>query len=165
MLLDRVVVLHFHADGEDENPLHRGTLGAASLSFHSFLDGTIIGFAFQVSSAVGAIVTVAVLTHDFSDGINTVSLVLKNQGTLRHAFWWLLVDAFAPVLGISFTLLFSLPKNALGGVLAIFCGCFIYIGASELLPESHHAHPKMLTTVMTLLGISLLYAVIQVAKM
>ncbi len=165
MLLDRVVVLHFHADGEDLNPLHRGTLGAASLSFHSFLDGTIIGFAFQVSAAVGAIVTVAVLTHDFSDGINTVSLVLKNQGTARHAFWWLLMDAVAPVLGITFTLFFSLPKNALGNVLAIFCGCFIYIGASELLPESHHAHPKMLTTVMTLLGISLLYAVIQIAKM
>ncbi len=165
LMLDRVVVLHFHVDGEDENPLHRGTLGAASLSFHSFLDGATIGFAFQVSAAVGAIVTVAVLTHDFSDGINTVSLVLRNQGTRRNAFWWLAVDALAPVLGIVFTLFFTLPKNTLGDVLAIFCGCFIYIGASELLPESHHAHPKMLTTFMTLVGISLLYVVIQIAKM
>ena len=31
LILDRVVVLHFHSDGEDQNPLHRGTLGAASL--------------------------------------------------------------------------------------------------------------------------------------
>ena len=136
-----------------------------ALSFHSFLDGAVIGFAFQVSAAVGAIVTAAVLTHDFSDGINTVSLVLKNQGTRRNAFWWLAIDALAPVLGITFTLFFTLSKNALGDVLAIFCGSFIYIGASELLPESHHAHPKMLTTFMTLVGISLLYVVIQIAKM
>ena len=165
LILDRVVVLHFHTEGEDQNPLHRGTLGAASLSFHSFLDGTVIGFAFQVSAAVGAVVTAAVLTHDFSDGINTVSLVLKNQGSRRNASLWLAVDALAPVLGIAFTLFFTLSKNALGNVLAVFCGFFIYIGASELLPESHHAHPKILTTIMTVAGILLLYVVIQIAKL
>jgi zinc transporter ZupT len=165
LMLDRVIVLHFHTDGEDENPLHRGTIGAASLSFHSFLDGAIIGFAFQVSAAVGAIITAAVLTHDFSDGINTVSLVLKNHGSRRSAFSWLTVDAFAPVLGIALTRFFTLRNDALGNVLAIFCGFFIYIGASELLPESHHAHPKLLTTMMTVVGISLMYIVIQIAKM
>jgi hypothetical protein len=30
------------------------------------------------SAAVGLVVTAAVLTHDFSDGINTVSFILKN---------------------------------------------------------------------------------------
>ena len=163
LMLDRVVVLHFHSEGEDQNPLHRGTLGAASLSFHSFLDGTVIGFAFQVSTAVGAIVTAAVLTHDFSDGINTVSLVLKNRGSRQSAFWWLAVDALAPVIGIAFTFFFTLSENALGNVLSVFCGFFIYIGASELLPESHHAHPKILTTVMTIVGMALLYVVIQIA--
>lgn len=131
LMLDRVVVLHFHTDGEDQNPFHRGTLGAASLSFHSFLDGTVIGFAFQVSAAVGAVVTAAVLTHDFSDGINTVSLVLKNQGTRRNAYLWLAVDSIAPVLGIAFTFFLTLSQNALGNVLSVFCGFFIYIGASE----------------------------------
>ncbi len=134
LMLDRVVVLHFHTDGEDQNPFHRGTLGAASLSFHSFLDGTVIGFAFQVSAAVGAVVTAAVLTHDFSDGINTVSLVLKNQGTRRNAYLWLAVDSIAPVLGIAFTFFLTLSQNALGNVLSVFCGFFIYIGASELPP-------------------------------
>ena len=165
LVLDRVVILMSHAD-EDHGVLqHRGTLGAASLSMHSFLDGAVIGFAFQVSTAVGAIVTAAVLTHDFSDGINTVSLILKDNGNRKKASWWLLTDAVAPVLGILFTRMYKLPESQLGNVLAIFCGFFIYIGASELLPESYHAHPKILTTVMTLLGICVLYAVIQIAKM
>ena len=164
LILDRAVILLSHGDEEHGVLQHRGTLGAAGLSMHSFLDGTVIGFAFQVSAAVGAIVTAAVLTHDFSDGINTVSLVLKDNGNRRRASWWLLVDALAPVLGILLTRFFVLPAGQLGSVLAVFCGFFLYIGASELLPESYHAHPRVLTTVMTLLGISILYIVIQIAK-
>ena len=69
------------------------------LSVHSLLDGLSIGLAFQVSTSVGAVVAIAVLVHDFSDGINTVGLILKNRGGDRAAFRWLLVDAAAPILG------------------------------------------------------------------
>lgn len=164
LVLDRAVILLSHGDEEHGVMHHRGTLGAAGLSMHSFLDGTVIGFAFQVSAAVGAVVTAAVLTHDFSDGINTVSLVLKDDGTRRKASWWLLVDALTPLLGILLTRFVILPPNQLGSVIAVFCGFFIYIGASELLPESYHAHPKVLTTAMTLLGITILFIAIQIAK-
>ncbi len=164
LLLDRAVILLSHGDEEHGVLHHRGTLGAMGLSMHSFLDGTVIGFAFQVSAAVGAVVTAAVLTHDFSDGINTVSLVLKDNGNRKRASWWLLVDALAPLLGILLTRFFVLPPDQLGTVLAVFCGFFIYIGASELLPESYHAHPRVLTTVMTLLGFVVLFIAIQVAK-
>lgn len=58
----------------------RGDVGATSLSFHSFLDGVGIGLAFQVSATVGVVVAATVLIHDFSDGINTVNIVLKNTG-------------------------------------------------------------------------------------
>jgi len=51
----------------------------------------------------------------------------------------------------------------LGIMIALMCGFFLYIGASDLLPESHHAHPKRLTTVMNLAGIVTLYAVIRIA--
>ncbi len=164
LIMDRAVILLSKGDEEHGVLQHRGTLGAAGLSMHSFLDGTVIGFAFQVSAAVGTIVTAAVLTHDFSDGINTVSLVLKDNGNRRKASWWLMIDALAPVLGILLTRFFKLPAYELGSILAVFCGFFIYIGASELLPESYHAHPKVLTSIMTLLGISILYMVIQIAK-
>jgi len=164
MLLERTIVLNSTMQEGCENTRHRGTLGAASLSLHSLFDGVIIGIAFQVSPAVGLIVTIAVLTHDFSDGINTVNMILKSEGDRRQALRWLAVDASAPVLGIGSTFFFSLPAHVLGSVLALFCGCFVYIGASDLLPESHHGHPKFLTTAVTLLGISFMYAAVQLAK-
>ena len=168
MLLDRASLLHSHPDEVCKNPVHshaRGQIGAGSLSLHSFMDGIAIGLAFQVSAAVGMIVAAAVLVHDFSDGINTVSVILKNGGDKRLAFRWLLADAFAPAAGILSTLFFTLHQENLGLVLALFTGFFLYIGASDLLPESHHAHPTKWTTFMTLSGILIMYVVIRAAGM
>jgi ZIP family zinc transporter len=138
-------------------------LGVISLSAHSFLDGVAIGLAFQVSVAIGTVVAIAVLAHDFSDGINTVNIILKNQGGSRLALRWLVVDALAPVAGAASTMFFTLPEKSLSVILALFCGFFLYIGASDLIPESHHGHPKLLTTGMTLLGAGVLYLAIQFA--
>jgi zinc transporter ZupT len=166
MILDRTIFFHSHSHDEHEHENHthsRGKLGASSLSIHSFLDGVAIGLAFQVSSAVGIIIAIAVLVHDFSDGINTVSMILKNNGERKHALKWLALDSIAPVLGVISTLFFSLSESSLGVVLALFSGFFLYIGASDLLPESHHAHPTRWTTFMTVLGVVVLYIAIQLA--
>lgn len=168
MILDRLILFHKHEDENNcANVQHRGhntgALGVASLVAHSFVDGIAIGLAFQVSPAVGIIVAIAVLVHDFSDGINTVGLVMRTSGSRRQAFSWLLSGAFAPVAGIIATMFFSVSSDTLGIVLAIFCGFFLYIGASDLLPESHHEHPVFATTFMTILGIAVLYGAISLA--
>jgi ZIP family zinc transporter len=48
-------------------------------------------------------------------------------------------------------------------VLGTFAGFFLYIGAADLLPESHHAHPKFMTTAITLLGALVLYVAVSLA--
>jgi len=146
------------------NSRHRATLFASSLSLHSYLDGIAIGLAFQASAAVGAVVAIAVLTHDFSDGINTMVVVLRNDTNRRRALKWLLADAVAPGVGIFSTLFFRVPPDALGIVLAVFSGFFLYIGASDLIPESHRAFPKAQTTLMTLLGMAVLYVAVRLAE-
>jgi zinc transporter ZupT len=155
LVLDRILM--FHGDS-----LPRGAVGAGVLCVHSLLDGVAIGLAFQASKGVGIIVAIAVLTHDFSDGINTMNVVLKNGGDRSRAMSWLLLDAGAPVVGIAATALFRLPAEGFGMILALFGGFFLYIGASDLIPESYHAHPKLLTTVMTLVGAAVLYFVVRV---
>jgi zinc transporter ZupT len=163
MILDRTLFMHCHDEGHDHDSKHRGRFGASSLSFHSFLDGMAIGFAFHVSNAVGLIVTAAVLAHDFSDGINTVSMILRHGGSRREAIKWLLLDAAAPVLGILSTLLFAIPDSFVGLVLALFAGFFLYIGASDLLPESHHSHPTHWTTIATVLGMTVIFFAVRIA--
>ena len=163
MVFDRVCSIHVHSENHCENEAHNGSLGAATLSFHSFLDGFGIGMAFKVSPEIGWIVAVAVLAHDFSDGINTVNMILKNNGKIKAAAKWLLADAFAPAIGVASTFFFTISEPALGLILAIFTGFFLYIGASDLIPESHHRHPTIGTTLMTILGIAVIYTAIRFA--
>lgn len=159
MLLSRVVLLH-----PEGGEAHDSALEAGTLCVHSFLDGMGIGLAFKVSTSVGAIVAAAVLAHDFSDGINTVGVVLKDRTKHRRALRWLILDALAPVIGVAATALFTLQAQTLGLVLALFCGFFLYIGASDLLPESHHRHPKALTGVMNVLGALVVFLAIRFAS-
>ncbi len=165
LLLDRVLLLHSHTheDGDEHHAQSRGHVRAGSLSIHSFLDGVGIGLAFQVSAAVGLFVAAAVLAHDFSDGINTVNVVVRHGGERKKAMQWLVVDALAPVAGVLVTLLFSVSEDSLGLLLALFAGFFLYIGASDLVPESYHQHPKFMTTLMTLLGAGVLFVAIHIA--
>jgi zinc transporter ZupT len=157
LVLDRILL--FHGDAA-----HRGRFAAGVLCAHSLLDGVAIGLAFQTSHQVGIIVAIAVLSHDFSDGINTMNIVLKNRGRSPQALSWLIADALAPVVGVASTFFFTLPAEAFGTALALFAGFFLYIGASDLIPESYHAHPKFLTTAMTLAGAAVLYAAIALIR-
>jgi ZIP family zinc transporter len=164
MILDRTIAPHGHKGERTERLWQRGALGAGSLSLHSFLDGFAIGLAFQVSTPVGAIVAAAVLAHDFSDGINTVGIVLGRKGGDRAALGWLVIDAIAPVVGAASTLLFDFHEDVLGYCLALFAGFFIYISASDLLPESYHEHPTVWTTAMTILGMAVVYVAVSLAR-
>jgi len=145
------------------NAQHRGHLGAGSLTVHSFMDGLGIGLGFQASLAVGLALTVAVLAHDLADGINTVGVSLKGSGRPRVAGAWLLADALAPMAGLALSRLVHPGAGRLGVMIALFAGFFLYIGASELLPESHHRHPKPWTTLTTILGVGLIWLVVRLA--
>ncbi len=166
LVLDRLVILHHDHDEHGHDYAHgtRGFWGASTLAVHSLLDGVGIGLAFHVSPSIGFVVAAAVLTHDFSDGINTVNVILRDGGERMRALRWLALDALAPVLGVLATFLFSVSEASLGLLLAIFAGFFLYIGASDLLPESHHAHPKRWTTIATVLGMVTLYVIIRLAS-
>ena len=144
---------------------HRAYLGPGSLTAHSLMDGLGIGFAFQVSSAVGAIVAFAVLAHDILDGANTVALSLAGGSSPATARRWLLADAIAPIVGICFTRLISIPVANLALLLAVFAGLFLYIGASDLLPRSHNCRPRLSTIAATALGLIFIYGVVRLASL
>jgi zinc transporter ZupT len=161
LTVDRFVILL-------SNPVYSGNTGSARgkivaffLTMHSFLDGIIIGLAFQVSFVTGGIVTAAVLVHDFADGINIINVIIKEKGNKAYALRWLIVNAIAPLIGAYTTFYFHLSKETLGVILALVSGFFLYIGASDFLPESHQRNPKFQTLLMTLLGFLTIFLAIR----
>ena len=143
-----------------------GLLSASALTGHSFMDGVGIGLAFQLSNSAGIAVAIAVIAHDFCDGLNTVSLMLVSQNTSRRAIFLLILDAVAPVLGAASTLLFHLPEGVLPLYLGFFAGFLLYIGAADILPEAHSAaRPRtaLALIALTTLGAALMLVVARLA--
>jgi zinc transporter ZupT len=153
-LLERFFLTHHMGDHNPHGHI-MGPIGAGSLILHSFFDGAAIGSAFMVNVSVGIVVALAVIFHDFTDGINTVIVMLRNKQKIRNAILFLLMDALSPVIGVLAISSMPLPQNALAILLAVFVGEFLYIGASTLMPETRKNLSKGIVVAM-LIGIILI---------
>ena len=163
-LIERLLVLHHRDDPEQARAHHQvGALGASGLAVHSFIDGLGIGLAFGLDTATGVLVFVAVAAHDFADGMNMVSFVLMRSGDRRQARRWLIADALAPFAGALVGAAITISEATLGHVLAVYAGFFIYLGATDLLPEAHHEHASWTRVALTVAGFALIYAVVRIA--
>jgi zinc transporter ZupT len=152
------------ADGSYRNEQRPkgGVIGAAGLSAHSFMDGVAIGAGFQVDARMGLIMAFAVIAHDFSDGMNTVVMMLRFGNSERDSVRMLLLDAVSPMLGVVFTTFFVIPAHTLVLILPFFAGGFFYLGASELLPEAHEKNAPLATILCILLGLAVILALTRV---
>lgn len=158
-LVERLGVIANCRNKDCRNILHLhsvGRLSAASLVFHSLLDGVVIGLAFQAQLRLGILVGIAVLAHDWTDGVSVVAVLLPSGRPWREMIWWILADAITPVLGV-FIFFVGFPPAILGITLAVVAGIFIYIAAANLLPEAHHRHSSIPTIIATLVGFGLIF--------
>lgn len=160
-IIEKLVVIHSSHEGEYAAHRHPlvGYIGASGLIFHSFLDGVGIGLGFHISFHVGLIIAISVIAHDFSDGLNTVSLMLLNKASVRKSLGFLILDALAPLAGAALTFLFEIPEKLLVIYLGIFAGFLLYIGASDLLPEAHSKQSSYKIIGLTILGAAFIFAV------
>lgn len=159
--LERVTALHRsreHAHQTGVHPEEFGIIAAAGLSFHSFLDGFAIGVGFQTNFRIGLLISLAVIAHDFSDGLNTVTVVLAHGNAIERAMRWLIVDALAPMAGTVTALPLRLGETVLPWLLAFFAGAFLYIGASDLLPEARE-HDSPAVGIATTAGMLLMFLI------
>lgn len=149
---ERLLVLHHRDDAEQAHAHARvGALGAGGLAAHSFVDGLGIALAFDVSTSTGLLVFLAVIAHDFADGLNTVGFVLRQSGDRRAAVRWLAIDAAAPLAGAFVGVTLSISEANLGALLAVYAGFFLFMGATDLLPHAHE-HPSWRRVLLTLGG-------------
>ena len=115
-----------------------GILGPLGLVVHSGLDGVAIGLGFAASAEVGIVVGLAVMAHDFADGINITTLTLEGGGSRRTVLTILALDAVAAPIGALIGISLGVTPAVLGILLAAFAGVFVAVGAGHLLPEAQH---------------------------
>ena len=123
---------------------------------HAALNGAAIGLAYDVSPALSGVVTAALLAHEFSDSsaaTRQASRESRERSGLRDCF----VSSLCVGAGLAATCFYGMAPGVLGKGLALFGGYFIYLSASDLIPESHHLHPQLLTVALTFSGAGAMY--------
>lgn len=137
-----------------------GLIAVMGLGFHSLVDGVAIGAGFQASEAVGILTAVAVIFHEYPEGVIAYSLLLTGTGR-RTAFVYAAAVALATPVGAVATFLYapSFGEAGLGALLALAAGSFIYIGASDLMPRTHDSRGGW-ESFLVLLGVALSYGLV-----
>ena len=159
-IISRIITGHvFSKEGEYVEVKHPlgGVFATSELSVHSFIDGLAIGFGFEADIHVGVIIALAVICHDFTDGLSTVTVMLNSGNSLRNSLRMLFLDAIAPVLGAVITLFILLPPHYVVLLLPFFAGGFLYLGASDLLPTAHEKNPPTLTVIACTAGFVIIF--------
>lgn len=138
-------IMMFHACHDEACHVHRmGVLSTVGLTLHSLLDGVAIGVGFEAGPAIGALLTLAVILHKLPDGITISGILLHAKRARKEVIMFSSLVALATPVGAvsAFTLLRGMPPSALGLFLAFTAGSFLYLAASDLLPETHREHNR-----------------------
>jgi zinc transporter ZupT len=133
-----------------------GLLSTLEFCSHAFLEGIAIGVGFQLQFGLGLFIAVAVVFHDFCDGISTLALMLNSGNSLKSSINMLFIDAIAPVLGAVVTLLFTIQNYFLVFILSFLLGSFSYLGCGTLLPDAYRMNRPIVTIVFFLIGFVLI---------
>ncbi len=137
-----------------------GIVGALAMGLHVFLDGLALGVAFSIDEKLGIAVFAALLVHAFSDGLNTVAMLVKTNKWSKKGVWLLGVDSIARVSGAAIGSTLALSENVTALYLAAFSGIVIYIATSHILPEAHARHSSRWTLAATVVGVGIMWALV-----
>lgn len=143
-LLERSASWFHHHHDHSDNVKHssqRGLIVFGDL-MHNAIDGVAIGAAFLVSPALGFITTIAVSAHEIPKELGTFALLLSRGWKDKTVLLANVATAVATIIAASIVfILGSDEKLPVDILLAITAGFFLYIAASDIIPDIHE-QPK-----------------------
>jgi zinc and cadmium transporter len=105
-------------------------------SIHNFIDGLIMAASFVVSIPLGITTTIAIATHEIPQEIGDFGVLLYGGFSKKKAITLNFAIALTAVLGgIVGYFVSSLTENIVVFILPFAAGGFIYIAATDLVPE------------------------------
>ncbi len=142
-IIEQFIMIHSCKD--DKCRIHIiGKMSVFGIGFHSLIDGLVIGAGFATNPELGIIATLAVIFHELPEGITTMSILIHSNIKRIKAITFSILVAIATPIGAVLTYFFikNISQSALGILLAIAAGSFIYVAASDLIPETHKKFNK-----------------------
>lgn len=106
---------------------------------HNFVDGIIIALTFMTDFRLGVVTTLAVILHEIPQEVGDFGVLLHAGFSKGRALVYNFLVSLSTILGamlaVSLRGIFSEAFISVG--LSIIAGNFIYLAASDLMPELH----------------------------
>jgi len=162
-LLERFIHWFHHHQHEYKDEPVKPTIPLIVIgdSVHNFIDGVVIAATFLVSIPLGIVTTLAVAAHEIPQEIGDFGILLHKGLGKKKVLLVNILSALTAIVGalITFWIGESI-ESSLPILLAITAGFFIYIAASDLIPEIHHENRKgfaFIETSLMFLGVGTIY--------
>lgn len=157
-----------HYDHKDKD--HRGKcvhtftyMNLCGDAVHNFVDGLIIAASFVVSIPLGFTTSLAIILHEIPQEIGDFGVLLYGGFTKKKALLMNFLVALTAIIGgIVGYFLASFTESIIIFILPFAAGGFIYIAASDLIPEIRKEvslKKSLVNIIIFVLGIALMYAI------
>lgn len=136
-----IFFLHHHEEGTRKERVG-GTIPMVIFgdTIHNFLDGVAIAASFLVNPSLGFIVALSTFLHETPHEIADFGILLANGWSRQKVFAANLFSALATFPGAFLTFYYAEKVEAgVGILLAVAAGLFLYIAATDFIPEAEHA--------------------------
>lgn len=160
-------LIHWKHHSSNHKDHHHPPITAVTMfgdTLHNFIDGLALGASFLISVPVGIATTVAIILHEIPQEIGNYGVLLHGGYTKKRALYVNFLSALSAVAGTIIALLVGVQvENAVVFLSAFAVGNFIYIAASDMIPELHKevSPSKSFWQLMTMiLGIMAMYALV-----
>ena len=154
---------HTHVH-EDEQHHHEEATAEVLLwgdALHNFTDGIVLGVTFSAGVELGLIAAIAIFAHEVPQEIGDFAVLLGSGMPRRRALLLNYLSAVTVVPGAIVAWLWSSAfRSAIGWLLPIAAGGFLYIALADLVPSLHHRRGRWAAVaqiVLMILGVATIY--------
>ncbi|MEK6916785.1 MAG: ZIP family metal transporter [Nanoarchaeota archaeon] len=146
---------HCHIPTSKHHPHPLVFMNLVGDALHNFIDGMIIAGSYLINFKIGLATTIAVIFHEIPQEIGDFGIFLHAGLTKMKALAYNFISALTAVVGAIIVL--AIGNNSatfIQFLIPLTAGGFIYIAASDLIPELHK-ETDIKKSAMQLLGILL----------
>lgn len=146
-VLERTASWFHHHHTHDDGRGRQNWLVMIGDLLHNMIDGIAIGVAFLTNPATGFITTIAVSAHEIPKELGTFGILLSRGWRDKKVIVANIATAVGTLIAATLVyLLGSSTKLPVAELLAMTAGFFIYVAASDIIPDIHE-QPRRIGTI------------------
>ncbi len=126
---------------------------------HNFVDGMVIAATFLVSPDLGLVTTLAVIFHEIPQEIGDFGVLVYGGMGKNKALLYNFISQATAIIGALITYFWAYPRSIENLLVPFAAGGFIYIAATDLMPELHkkpHIKESIVQLFVILVGLGLM---------